>query len=132
MAFVMVRASLVAQALADAVAAGIRNAVVLSSGFSEAGEEGVALQRELVEKCEAMGMRIMGPNSLGFANLAERLLATSIPARFPLCIGAVGVVAQSGSIAADIARLCHQQNIGMSFLCAPGNAAMIDMADAIE
>ncbi len=132
MAFVMVRASLVADALADAAEAGIRNAVVLSSGFSEAGNEGVALQHELVEKCEAMGMRILGPNSLGFANLAEHLLATSIPARLPLCIGGVGVVAQSGSIAADISRLCHQQNVGMSFLCAPGNAAMIDMLDAIE
>ena len=132
MAFVMVRASLVAEALADAAAAGIRNAVVLSSGFSEVGDEGVALQQELVEKCEALGMRILGPNSLGFANMSEHLLATSIPARLPLCIGAVGVVSQSGSIAADISRLCHQQNIGMSFLCAPGNAAMIDMLDAIE
>ncbi len=132
MAYVMVRASLVAEALADAAAAGIRNAVVLSSGFGEAGEEGAALQRELLEKCEAMGMRILGPNSMGFANLAEHLLATSIPARLPLCVGEVGIVAQSGSITTDIARLCHQQNVGMSFLCAPGNAAMIDMADAIE
>ena len=132
LAFVMVRAELVATALADAVAAGIRNAVVLSSGFAEVGEEGIALQHDLVAKCKAMGMRILGPNSLGFANMAQHLLATSIPARLPLCIGAVGIVSQSGSIAADISRLCHQQNIGMSFLCAPGNAAMIDTLDAIE
>ena len=131
MAFVMVRAALVAEALADAAAAGIRNAVVLSSGFAETGPAGAALQQALVEQCEAAGMRMLGPNSLGFANMAEHLLATSIPARLPLAIGAVGVVAQSGSIAADISRLCHQQNIGMSFLCAPGNAAMVGILDAL-
>ena len=132
MAFVMVRASLVAEALADAAAAGIRNAVVLSSGFAETGEEGATLQRQLVAQCEELGIRILGPNSLGFANIHAHLCATSIPARQPLCIGSVGVVSQSGSIAADIGRLCHQQNIGLSFLCTPGNAAMIDSLDAID
>jgi len=132
MAFVMVRASLVAEALADAAAAGIRNAVVLSSGFAETGEDGAKLQRELVAQCEKMGIRMLGPNSLGFANVHAHLCATSIPARQPLCIGSVGVVSQSGSIAADIGRLCHQQDIGLSFLCTPGNVAMIDTLDAID
>ncbi|MBU6266610.1 MAG: acetate--CoA ligase family protein [Sphingomonadales bacterium] len=132
LAFVMVRADLVAETLTDAAAAGIRNAVVLSSGFAEAGEAGAALQRELVAKCRELGVRMLGPNSLGFANLSERLVATSIPARQPLCVGSVGVVSQSGSIAADIGRFCHQQHIGLSFLCTPGNAAMVDTLDAID
>ncbi len=132
LAIIMVNASSVEDALRDVGAAGIANAVIISSGFSEIGHAGQALQDRLVEVAGECGVRFMGPNSLGFANIAAHLVATTIPARQPLCIGSVGIVSQSGLLLSDLARFAHQQNIGLSTICAPGNAAMIDAIDVIE
>ena len=55
--------------------------VVISAGFAEAGAEGVARQRELVEVCRDAGIRLVGPNCLGVLNTATevRLNATFAP-----------------------------------------------------
>ena len=55
-------------ALRDLGAAGIRSAVVLAGGFAETGEEGRALQEELVATARELGIRLLGPNCLGFIN----------------------------------------------------------------
>src|SRR5689334_13189601 len=49
----------------DAGHAGIKAAAVLSSGFAEAGDEGKALQTELLEAARTGGVRLLGPNCLG-------------------------------------------------------------------
>ena len=49
----------------DAGAAGVKAAIVLSSGFAEAGDAGLALQQETLEKAKRHRMRILGPSCLG-------------------------------------------------------------------
>ena len=51
--------------LLDAAAAGIRAAVIVSSGFGELGEEGARLQHELSVTARAHDIRLVGPNCLG-------------------------------------------------------------------
>ena len=61
--------------------AGVRSAVVLSSGFAEAaGGEGAGLQDEMRAIARRYGMAVMGPNSEGFANTAAALAPTFSPA----------------------------------------------------
>ncbi len=132
MAFIFVPAAGVASALRDAAAAGVRNAVVLSSGFAEAGEDGAALQAELAEAADWAGVTMLGPNSLGFANFAASCFSTAIRSRLPVRLGNLGIVSQSGAIANELMKWAHAQGIGLSFLCATGNEAQLGIADVVE
>src|ERR1700760_272531 len=78
-AYLMVPQAGTLDALADAAAAGIRNAVVLSSGYGEAGAAGRAAEAELAARAQSLGMVLLGPNHLGFANLTEGVPVCSVP-----------------------------------------------------
>ncbi|MBV1686170.1 acetate--CoA ligase family protein [Novosphingobium sp. G106] len=131
-AIIFVPAHSVAGALEDAADAGIASTVVLSSGFAEAGADGERLQRELVETARQRGVTFFGPNSLGFANIASGAVATAIGTRAPVLKGRIAVVSQSGAVANEIGKFAHQQGMGLSFICATGNEAMVTTADVID
>lgn len=131
-AFIFVPAAGVTGALREAAAAGVRNAVVLSSGFAEAGAEGAALQAELAAAAAQAGVLLLGPNSLGFANFAGRCFCTSIRSRLPVRAGHLGIVSQSGAIANELMKWAHAQGIGLSFMGATGNEAQLGIADVVE
>lgn len=121
------------EALEDAVAAGVKSGVILTSGFGETGGEGVRLQQQIVEFAEAHGMKLLGPNSLGFANIAERIAVTAVaPPRMPPLEGGVALLSQSGSAISEIASFGVRANIGFSFLAALGNEAQIGLAETID
>jgi acyl-CoA synthetase (NDP forming) len=132
MAYIYVPAAAVADAVRQTAAAGIRNAVVLSSGFSEAGEEGAAMEVELAQVAEEAGVIMLGPNSLGFANIAGRSVCTSIPSRQPVRVGRLGIVSQSGAVASELSKFAHVHGIGLSFIGATGNEAQLGIADLVE
>jgi len=121
------------KAIEDAACAGVKSGVILTSGFGETGDEGARLQQQIVELAEAHGMKLMGPNSLGFANIAERAAVTAVaPPRMPPLKGGVALVSQSGSAISDIAAFGVRVNIGFSFLAALGNEAQIGLAETID
>ncbi len=131
-AFIFVPAAAVTGALQEAAAAGVKNAVVLSSGFAEAGAEGAELQAELAAAAAEAGVLLLGPNSLGFANFADARFCTSIRSRLPVRTGHLGIVSQSGAIGNELMKWAHAQCIGLSFLCATGNEAQLGIADVAE
>ena len=65
LAVVVTPARTVAGIIADAGAAGVKAAVVLSSGFGEAGAEGKALEAQTLAAARRGGVRLIGPNCLG-------------------------------------------------------------------
>jgi acetate---CoA ligase (ADP-forming) len=131
-AFIFVPAEAVAGALQGAVDAGVRNAVILSSGFTEAGAEGAALQAELASIAAQAGVTMLGPNSLGFANFAASAFCTAIRSRLPVKSGRLAIVSQSGAVANELAKWAHAQDIGLSFFCATGNEAQLGLADVVD
>lgn len=132
LAVFMVPAAALEDALLDAARAGIRNAVVLTSGFSELGAEGAERQRRLADVARANGMALLGPNSLGFINFAANVPAMVIPPQRPVLKGGVAVVSQSGATAQAVASFAHQQNVGLSHLVALGNEATVGMAEVVD
>jgi acetyltransferase len=46
--------------------AGVEGVVIISAGFKEIGQEGIRLESEIDRMRKKYGMRIMGPNCLGF------------------------------------------------------------------
>ncbi|MGD9942326.1 MAG: acetate--CoA ligase family protein [Burkholderiaceae bacterium] len=121
-------------ALDDAIGAGVKAAIVFSSGFAEIGAEGMVAQDRLAAKARAAGVRIIGPNCLGVMNLREQVYATFSPApgigRTPP--GSVGLVSQSGAFGAYAYSLARERDIGLSVWASTGNEADVQVADVIE
>src|SRR5215469_11611476 len=130
-AFLMVPQAGTPEALSDAAAAGIRNAVVLSSGYGEAGEAGRAAQAELVAHAESLGMVLLGPNHLGFANLTEGIPVCSIPG-LPREGGPVALLSQSGASSSAMVDFATMVNVGLSYLVTLGNEAMITAGHVLD
>jgi len=130
-AYLMVPQAGTLEALDDAAAAGIRNACVLSSGYAEAGEAGRAAQAELVARAEALGMVLLGPNHLGFANLVDGVPVCSVPG-LPRVPGPVALLSQSGASSAAMLDFASMVNVGLSYLVTLGNEAMITAGHVLD
>jgi acetyltransferase len=109
--------------------AGVAGAIVLSAGFKEAGAEGVALEREIVQAASAHGLRLLGPNCLGLIVPGNRLNASfagSMPAE-----GAIAVITQSGALGTAILDWARDSG-GLSGFVSLGNRADLSEADFLE
>lgn len=131
-AVVMLPAEAVPDALSDAAEAGIRNAVLLSSGYGETGGAGATLQAELLAHARALGIRIMGPNCLGFINYLDGIAACAMRSDIPPRPGPMAIVSQSGAIGSGISRFAHQQGMGISHLVCTGNEVDLDVSSIAD
>src|SRR4051812_24063348 len=114
----------------DAAAAGIKAAVVLSSGFGEAGAQGAALQKEVLEAAGAGGVRLLGPNCLGVMRTDVGLNATF--ARTYAHAGKLALVSQSGAICGAMLDWAESAGIGFSSLISLGAAADVDFGEILD
>jgi acetyltransferase len=116
--------------IAEAGAAGVRAAVVLSSGFGEAGPEGTALQDAMLAAARPHGLRILGPNCLGLMRTAVGLNATFSPvAALP---GKLALVSQSGAICTSILDWARGSRVGFSSVVSLGGAADVDFGEILD
>ena len=119
-------------AVADAAAAGAGGVVVVSAGFAEAGPEGAAAQRALIDAAHAAGMRVVGPNCLGVANTdpSVRLNATLAPT-LPAA-GRVGFFSQSGALGVALLAEAERRGLGLSSFVSAGNRADVSGNDLLQ
>lgn len=131
LAFVMVGTEQVLPVLADAVDVGMRNAVVLTSGFAETDGHGAELERRLAALCADTGLAVLGPGSIGFVNAALPRPLAAIPIA-DLLGGSLGIVLESGGLAASVLNMAQARAVGISALIAVGNQAGLGTDDALE
>lgn len=132
LAYIFVPTDAVGEAIDDVAAAGIRNALILSSGYAETGSDGHAAQHAIVERARAQGLSLLGPNSLGFINYAARTPVTPFPITAGWAVGHVAIISQSGATTQVIASYAQQQGIGLSYAIATGNEADVDTARIVD
>ena len=108
--------------------------VLFASGYAEAGPEGQARQRELAEVARAAGIAIVGPNCMGFTNLAAGIPVTfeSMPARPHETRPGIGIVAQSGFMAANLRDALLARGVPVTAVFSTGNEVSVCAEDAIE
>jgi acyl-CoA synthetase (NDP forming)/GNAT superfamily N-acetyltransferase len=111
---------------------GVKALVVISSGFADAGGHGVSAERKLVAEARAHGMRVVGPNALGVANLADEVrlnasLAPDLPPR-----GRVGFFSQSGALGTAILATAKSRGLGLSTFVSAGNRADVSGNDLLQ
>jgi acyl-CoA synthetase (NDP forming) len=129
-AFVAVKAENVLEVARQAAAKNAGGMAILSSGFGDAGAEGLRLQNELVAFAAESNLSVCGPNCLGLLNFAGKtaLFGTSLPDEVKR--GGIAAVVQSGSI--GIALLNSARGLGLSHMITSGNEAITTTADYLE
>jgi acetate---CoA ligase (ADP-forming) len=131
-ALLMVPSEGLLETFPDLEGAGIHNAVLLSSGFAEAGSAGHQRQAQLVAVARAHGVRLLGPNCLGFINFVDRTPVWTVPVRGPILPGRFALVSQSGALAGQMSFFAQWQGLGLTYMVSTGNEADIDVAQVID
>jgi acyl-CoA synthetase (NDP forming) len=117
-------------ALRDCADAGVAAAVVFAGGFAEAGADGAAKQAELTALARETGMRILGPNCMGYVRpSAGHAVYLDHLSRAP-APGSVALVTQSGSV--GIGALNHTGTFATSAVVSVGNEAVVSAADVVD
>lgn len=113
----------------DCVALGVKGAIVLSAGFKEIGEAGIALEAQIRAQLQHSSLRLIGPNCLGLMNPLLGLNATfaSTMAR----PGNVGFISQSGALCTAVLDWSLQENVGFSAFVSMGSMLDVDWGDLI-
>jgi len=107
--------------------------MIFAAGFAEGGEEGLADQREIGRIAAEAGMVIEGPNCLGSVNYVDRVpltfIDTPLAGKSP---GGVGIVSQSGAMAAVLAVMLLARQVNLSFSVSTGNEAGNGVEDFVD
>lgn len=133
-AIIAVPQPLLEASLADCVAAGTGAAVIITSQFAEVGPEGAALQDRVVATARAAGMRLIGPNCLGYISPVASLALNSSPAMEGSTLepGPIGLVSQSGALMATIYNRAVEDGARFSLAVSVGNQADLEAMDFVE
>ena len=130
LALICVQAELVPQVVTECGEAGIGFGIVISSGFSEIGNGGKDLQKEVLETARAGGMRIIGPNCMGLVSTGVSFYAL-MNMLIPMA-GSASIVSQSGTIGSLCSVYGSEQGVGFSKFISSGNEADLRTEDFIE
>jgi acetyltransferase len=114
----------------QAAARSIPGVLVLSAGFAESGGTGAALQARMLAIARQAGMRLIGPNCLGLMRPAIGLNATF--ARTAARPGNIGLVSQSGAVAAALLDYAWSAGFGFSSVVTTGDGADVAFADVVD
>jgi len=132
LAFVMVGTGVVIDVMEKIADAGVKSAVVLTSGFGEVGEEGAQLEQRLVDLARERNITVLGPNGNGYVNVASEITPYGLLLPGKLKKGSIGVVLQSGALASAVIQLAQTRNAGLSLLVSMGNESMVSMTDVMR
>ena len=110
--------------------AGVDGVVVVSAGFREVGEEGRKLEEEIKKIKDSYGLRILGPNCLGFIRPPVGLNATFL-LKDPEP-GQIALISQSGALGSAILDWAVSAHIGFSMFASLGSMIDIDFGDLID
>src|SRR5690606_35428034 len=132
LAVVAIPAAGVTGVLDACLAKGVKALVIVSSGLSETGAEGRAIEREMVRAARTHGMRVIGPNALGVVNTdpdyrLNASLASTLPGR-----GRAGFYCQSGALGVAILAAAAERILGVSTFVSAGNRADLSGNDLLQ
>ncbi len=143
LAILIIPAQYIPAELERCAKAGIKAAVILSSGFAEEpGGEGAAMQSDIATIARRYDMAVSGPNTEGFANIAAGLCPTFSPAMDktagpikptrPLGTGQVSVISQSGGLGFAFFDRARPRNLAFRHIVTTGNEAALEVFDFVD
>ena len=130
LAVIAVPAKAVPETMRECGEAGVAGAVVVSSGFKEIGKEGKRLEEEVCAIAESYGVRIVGPNCLGYIRPNMNLNVTFAHVIPPA--GRVAFFSQSGALGTAVLDWAAANHVGFSAFVSVGSMADVDFGDLID
>ncbi len=131
-AIIAVPAGAVLGVLEQCASAKISNAVIISSGFKETGDEGKILENQITEFANNNGINVIGPNCLGVINTADDVRFNGCFAPVQPIAGTIGFATQSGALASGIINILPTLNVGIAQMVSLGNQCQINALDVLE
>jgi acyl-CoA synthetase (NDP forming) len=112
---------------------GVGGAIVFASGYSETAKaERVLEQNRLAELARGSGLKIFGPNCIGWVNYLRGALVSFLP--YPRLdaprVDSIGLVSQSGALAQSLAQAI-EHGTSFSHVLTSGNSCDVDVADLV-
>jgi len=130
MGVVTVPADKVIPLMPDFKEKGIKYMLLITSGFSETGDEGRRLEEELLAAAREAGVIVLGPNTMGICNPHVKFYCTGTPCWPPP--GSIGFISQSGNLGTQLLTFAEMEEIGIRAFSGSGNEAMITIEDYLD
>ena len=131
-AIISIPAPIVPQVMRECAKKGVKLAVVISSGFREAGEAGEKYEQEMLEAARASGLRIVGPNTTGIVCASTRFTTTFLPVTH-VKQGPVTFIAQTGVFAGVLLlHIITSEHFGLAKVIGLGNKCDVEDAELLE
>ncbi len=133
-ALVMVPSKFVPDVIEQCAESGVHAATIYTDGFAERGEEGRARQEQLCERARAGGVRLLGPNSMGYINFHTGCMLSpnmilEMDAFEP---GDVSLISQSGSMIGALLSRGTSRGVKFSKLISIGNEADLSVGNMVD
>ncbi len=109
---------------------GVKAAVIITAGFGEAGAEGIALEKQLIEAAKRYGIRLIGPNCLGIMRPSIGLNATFN--KGGANAGNIAFVSQSGALCTAILDWAQSNDVGFSSVVSMGSSTDVDFGEILD
>jgi len=132
LANISIKNTLVPSVIEDCGKKGVKFAIIHTGGFKEIGEEGLAIEKEILRIAHKYGMRIYGPNSQGIQNSDPEI---SVYANFtfaPMSPGNIAIVAQSGGVGETLKLNMYKKGVGLRKYASFGNEADVSMNEILD
>ena len=133
-AYVMAPGDAVEQAVEDCGSCGIAVVSIFSDGFSETGPAGAARQARLAARARALGVRMLGPNSMGVIDVPGKVAITvnAVLEGDAPPAGGTSVVSQSGTMLGTLMSRGAARGLGFAKLISVGNEADIGVGELVD
>ena len=120
----------VRQAVDDCIVKGVKGIVIITAGFSETGPQGRKQEEEIVARCRAHGIRMIGSNCMGLYVREAQL--NTLGMAFPLPAGPIGLVSQSGNLGMYFYAQAQLDGLGFTTFLSVGNAADVTFPECMQ
>ncbi|MDX1914466.1 MAG: bifunctional acetate--CoA ligase family protein/GNAT family N-acetyltransferase [Methylophilus sp.] len=130
LAIITTPAATVPQIIEECGKHNVKVAVIISAGFGEAGAEGMALQRSVLENARLHHIRLVGPNCLGVMRPDIGLNATFNNGGANT--GDLAFISQSGALCTAILDWAKSNNVGFSSVVSMGSSIDIDFGEILD
>ncbi len=130
LAVIATRPAAVPQIVEQCGHSGIKNAIIITSGFSESGHVGAAIERKMLEIARSYGVRILGPNCLGIIRPDRALNATF--SQVSASTGNLALVSQSGAICTAVLDWANVNGVGFSSVISLGSTSDVDFGEILD
>ncbi|MDP2820637.1 MAG: CoA-binding protein [bacterium] len=130
LAIIAINAKIVPEVLNDCVQKGVKEVIIISSGFGETGKPGEILEQKIQEILKNKKIRVIGPNCLGIIRPSLKLNATFAP--ITPREGNIAFLSQSGALIDAIIDKSNSENLGFSTIVSYGNEMDVNLNEFLE